>query len=273
MILLIEGEGIYAGSHSIIKHSKLLYDNINKLIFYEWKCFEDVDGFDLEIIQSFSNDFFIHYQNNDTKIKILVTFPIAELECSRGLMIKEISDSLNKMFPNLNEVLPSIGLIITKCDVSISSEHVINRLKSISNPSSCLKQIIDYFEAHSDQIYFFPIPSRSNIGKQYEFDDKNRIIEFCNTSTKVNPETHLTLSDEAKSKLKIIRDDHMEKIRKIIKNILMKKNEEYLGTNNLQIILTWLNVMHILMEQKITKSINFNEIIQKYIPNCREREL
>lgn len=172
------------------------------------------------------------------------------------------------MFPNPEQLKKGIGLVVTKGESEISAFDYIDRINE--RASKELKSWCDFFKENQAQVFSFPIATVDNIGKDYTFDDYERLFNFVNYNFIENPEHQITLSNEALLELKVMRAEHSERVKQIITELFLLINEQYRKADGSSKIETWLEVMHHLLEQKIKKTKDFSEVMKKFVPNYEQ---
>ena len=171
----IEGNGIISGTTSGTREPSVYTSQELQLNFCDLPGFKDTGGMKQEIKNSFANDCMFDSSNGDVYFKILIVVSDSNLKSDRGEGIQSIFQRLEKMFPDIEEFKDKIGLVITQ-----GSNNGINYIKALNDrPSDYLRKWCDYYLTDGkDNIFTLPKPSKESIGKQYEFEDKDRLMDF-----------------------------------------------------------------------------------------------
>ena len=111
-----------------------------------------------------------------------------------------------------SDILNGIGIVITKA-------------RKTQNYSISLQSFEDGI-LQSYPVFLFKKPSRANVDKPYEFDDKEKLINFIKSGPITNPITKISLSNEAISQLKNLRLTYNNEDKNNFNNILRKMKEE-----------------------------------------------
>ncbi|KAK8871412.1 hypothetical protein M9Y10_007138 [Tritrichomonas musculus] len=266
----LTGTGIFAGSTSGTDIPVIYADDENKALYCDCPGFEDTRGMDKEIINAFSDDFLLTSDGNDIYVKILLVVSASEFNTGRGKVILDTFKRLKKMFPNPEQVKDSIGFVITKGEEDVNGTYYFTKLEE----KACteLKTWCDYFKMRKNQVFLFPQAKKENEGRQYKFNDFDKLMDFLKFGFIKNPDHEITLSDSSLSNLNFIRIKHLQSIHEIVKELFLKINVNYRESNDSETLSLWLNIMHNLMDQKISKISDFRKIIEKYVPNCEQYE-
>lgn len=121
------------------------------------------------------------------------------------------------MIPIGNTLKKNTGIIITKGDTECEGIEYIEELNDIisrtENPPNELVKMCNFYSHNPNHVFSFPKPKKS---------DKDKLLEFLQKDLLINPKHHISISNEAKLKLKIIRDDHSQKLSNAIRNFCDK---------------------------------------------------
>lgn len=262
------GAGIISGFRAGTDIPVIYVDDENKVLYCDCPGFEDTGGMNKEIINTFSDDFLINSSEHDIYVKILLVVSAYEFETRRGGVVLETFKRLEKMFPNTEQIRDSIGFIITQGNDDKKGTDYFISLAEKACPE--LKAWCDYFMRRKNHVFLFPQAKKEDVGKQYKFDDYDRLMEFLTRDFIKNPDHEITLGSSSKTQLNLIRSKHLQAINEIVKDLFIKINSKYRESNNSETIGLWLNIMHSLMDQKISKISDLRTNIEKYVPDCEE---
>lgn len=89
-------------------------------------------------------------------------------------MVKSLN-RLEEMFINEDNWESGIGFIFTKTK-NKTVENILDLLNN--NPPRQLIKWINFMEKNQDHAFFFPRPSKKDVGNQNDFEDHERLLEF-----------------------------------------------------------------------------------------------
>lgn len=176
-----------------------------------------------------------------------------------GKYVLNTFERMKKMFPNPIDLKHGIGIVITKGEPDVCGKDYFKLISSNICPS--LKEFCDYFSFHvNKQVFIFPRALKENVGKQYTFKDHQKVKAFLKKDFLVNPVHQIALNKEAFTELIIIKDQLSRNIVDIIENFFSMINENWINSSILKKIL---EIMHLLLDIKISTDINYRIVIQK----------
>lgn len=232
------------------------------------QVFEDTDGFLQEIINAFANDYlFENVKKKKSFYKVFLVVGHDEITASRGDKMVKSLNRLEGMFRNEENWENGIGFIFTKTK-NKTIENILDMIKN--NPPKSLVKWINFIENHPDHVFFFPKPSKKQIGSQYDFDDHERLLEFIRFNPLVNPNQKTTFSENAILKMKEIRSIHLNNVSNKIQNICCKINEQFHLETSSEEIKRWIDIMQSLVKRKVKTAKDFGKVIQEIIPNWHQ---
>lgn len=163
--------------------------------------FLDNRGPKQETLNSFSID---QLFNSECKIKIILVISQSEASISqrRGAKVIENIERILNIIPNEKELEQGLCMIISNSEFQTPREILSELIKG--NPNQNLIKWCNFFINHeNERLFNFPRASYDEIGKNYIFDDRNRLLRFLRTSPIINPTHQVVLSVE--SQLQIIK--------------------------------------------------------------------
>lgn len=265
----LKGEGIFGGCKAGTEKPEIYVDEKNELLYVDCPGFEDVDGMYNEIRNAFDDDNVLKKTENTLRIKILLVVSAPEFQTRRGRTVYDTILRMKRMFPNPESFRNKIGIIITKGDIDVPGKDYFSILEKRACPE--LKNWCDYFIAfHKEQVFTFPLASKENIGKQYTFNDYDRLMEFLQYDYIIDPKHEVALSSEALNELKAIKEEHLRSMMELLEELFLSINEQYRKINNSATLNVWLTNMHYLLDQDINNIAEFRTAIQKIIPNVND---
>lgn len=113
------------------------------------------------------------------------------------------------------------------------------------------------------QVFIFPRALKENVGKKYAFNDHQKVKAFIKKDFLVNPVHQIALNKEAFTELIIIKDQLSRNIVDIIENFFTMINENCINSDNSTILKEILEIMHLLLDIKISTVTNYCTVIQK----------
>lgn len=264
--ILLKGKYIISGCTSGTKEPNI--DFVEKIQIWLCDCpgFEDTEGNYQEIINAFADNLIL--ESYCKQIKVLLVVQASDFD-DRGKAIQNSIQRIKKMFHNIESHKEILGIIITKGDPTITGRDYIDRLND--RPRKELKEWIEYYSWNDDQIFTFPQASRENIGEQYEFDDYQSIINFITKEDYIELEHTISLNEVSSLQLTNIKITHVNTASMILQELYMKISSQFKG-NTFEEIDVWLNIMHKLLDTKITKTKDVKEAIIENLPNYNDYE-
>lgn len=268
--VVLVGKGIFAGSKVGTIKPIIYPDHENKLLYCDCPGFEDLRGTEEEIINAFASDYLLKSDEYDIKVKILLVISYGEFLTGRGKGILETIQRLKRMFPDPDYLKTIMGIVITKGDENRTGTDCFTSLETRANVE--LKKWCDFFKTFEDHVFVFPMALKENIGKQYDFIDHQRLIDFLHFSSKetINPKHQITVSNECLNELNYIRGEHFHEITNIVGNLFNEVDDEFRKIDQSSSLKFWLNCMHQLLQQNIKTANNFQETFQKLVPDCQK---
>lgn len=268
----LEGDGVGRGLQSCTSLPQILPNSNKTMLFVDCPGFEDVDGCIQEILNAFSMYYiFENYENIENKYKIILVISRDELETNKGIKMISSFKMLNEMFPIGEKLKKNIGLIITKGEPRYSGsdyiEYLLEKIKYTENPSVDLVDFCNFFDRNKDHVFSFPQPDTQQSGCQYNFADHNKLLNFLDKNILINPKHQITLSKEAKLKLRIIRNDHSKKLVTVGQNLCEKIYSQFSDESRSIELNKWFIIITNLFKENIKKSYDLMKFIRANFSN------
>ncbi|KAK8847172.1 hypothetical protein M9Y10_019755 [Tritrichomonas musculus] len=260
--IVLTGQGIQSGSRSVTRESNLSCNDELEVVYCDCPGWEDTENHIQEIINSFIIDSLLSNSNHN-KIKILFVISASEFDAFRARGIAKSIDRINKMFPDVEELKKGIGLVISKSDPNISKNDYLELLED--NASNGMLQWHNYFVSNIDHVFMFPQAKKEDIGKNYNFEDQEKIENFLKNDFIIDPIHKINLNEDAFFYLKNIQLKIFQKDKEAIRNIFILIREFYRNERNSLNLRKWLDTMNQL--KIITKSSEFKKFIQTNFSN------
>lgn len=266
----LEGEGVGISLDSCTTIPIFESDENRNCMFIDCPGFEDVKGYKQEVLNAFAIDsIFQNYEGHENKYKIVLIVSDGEFNVNRCQKLLNSILRLEEMFSIGNKILKNIGLVITKGDPEYEGKDYIEELddliKRTDNPPKELVTICNFFLSNPDHVFAFPKPRIEDKNKQYDFNDHQRLLEFLTKDLLINPKHHISISNEAKLKLKIIREDHTKKLSNAVRKLCEKLYNIFSTESKSTEINKWYDIIIKLMGYDIKKSDDLDLFLQENI--------
>lgn len=176
-------------------------DNANKLIICDAPGFDDNRGDDQDIINSFAiNQLF----DENAKIKIIYVFSIHEGDISngRGKNVVQNMKRIFNMIPN-EELLKKAMCLVISHGKKNEEKSLLKSLRSQPDPFF-KKMITYYYDNMKEKVFAFPQALVNHKGGLYYFPDRERLINFLQTSPVSHLPHRVVLGDKAQNLVHII---------------------------------------------------------------------
>lgn len=174
----------------------LKYDPGTKIIYCDCPGFFD----NRSDIQDITNSFAINHVLDLAKnVKILLLTSISDVVGSKGKVLRESCQMIEKLIPEKNELLPSIGLIIT----NVNPEDCVENATFLDDVECANSWLLLYFKQNETGrkkcVYCFPYPKNENFGEPLkDFTDREKVLAFIKKDNAVKLNSFVSLSNEAK---------------------------------------------------------------------------
>lgn len=236
-----------------------------QILFIDCPGFDDNEGFWKEILNAFSYDYlFENYSGNENLFKIFLVVSYNDLQSSRGEKMLKDLDRLEQMFIDESNWQEGIGFIFTKTKHK-TVENILALLND--NPPKELIKWIHFIENHKDHVFFFPKPSKKDVGSLYDFEDHEKLLEFLQRNPLDNPNHKITLSEAAIHTIREVRNDHILNVNSKVQNICAKINERYRKEAGTEELNYWLDILFALLEKNVKTANEFGNTIKELIPD------
>ncbi|KAK8897539.1 hypothetical protein M9Y10_015495 [Tritrichomonas musculus] len=167
----LDGNGIMHGNlYSRTFLPSFLIDSQKRFIFCDFLSFYDFSDLKKEIIISYIADYLFH---ENTSVILLVESE-EEIYRNMGKSLSKSIENVLEMLGDASQLKKKFAIIITKGDQEMTGENYLEMLGD--NMRIREKKFMKYFG--SINAFSMPKPKKSDIGKKYDFEDKNKIIDF-----------------------------------------------------------------------------------------------
>lgn len=267
--IILEGKGIQSGGKSCTRQPSVFYDSVNQLILCDCPGFEDTGGVDQEIINSFIIDYLFQAKPNSmNRFKILIVASISEIATSRGQIISSSISRAAEMLMDPEQIERGLGLVITKSEQGLSAADYVEQIDD--NPHESMIKWCEFFKNHLDRVFVFPCPPRNAVGQNYQFDDRNRLLEFLKRDHLINPAHKITLSESAKRQMETLQIIHSGKVTEIIKQMFDKIATKIRKEKNSADFQIWLDLMEKMVDKNINSKNQLRDFVNENISNNGE---
>lgn len=264
---ILEGNGVLNCNASGTRGININTNDEN-MVFCDCPGIENSEGFLQEIVNVFAIDLLC---SDNNKFKILIVVTEGEIY-NRAISVCKTIERLVQIFTDHNQLKNRIGLVITQGNEDLTGEEYADIIND--KPSDKMKDIIRFFSLNEDRFFVFPRPSRSDIGKEYKFQDHDRLISFLKRDPTVNTEHQnynirhqIGLSEKAILFLinlkRILDEEESDKV----KTVTDKINEQFRKEEKLENIKKWIERMDRIENSNVKKANEFAKIIKSNIPD------
>ncbi len=161
----IIGEGYSAGT--ILPYA--WYDKENKTVYWDCPGFEDPDGAEQDIVNTFSIQKLFKGQS---RVKVMLCVPQSDLQQKRAKYFLKMLKKMTKAFPNINQLKEAFSLVVTQKGDGLISEAL--QSINIGNPPICkkypdVKELVSFLTKHRQE-RVFEILAPKGPGKFYSPD-------------------------------------------------------------------------------------------------------
>lgn len=184
---IVDGEGVNHCRHDM--NVEIISDD-SDLIFCEIPDITETITF-----QEFVSGFALDSLLSANKFKILLVFSC----CLRSLC--DYIKVVTKIFHNRDQLKSGIGLVVTHGDPDLIGEDWADIIKDEYEKFDELS----FFFKDVQNVFTFPKPSKREIGKEYVFDDHDKIISFLKENPIVSSRHIILLSQESELGLKKLK--------------------------------------------------------------------
>lgn len=263
---LLKEETIGHGFKSTTRIPNFHIDQDNELIIIDSPGFKDSEGIEQELINSFAIDFLLSNSKNKNKIKILLVVSIYELKAYRQHDFTSILEQLYKMFPKIQKIKQSIGIVITKGEQYYSGIDLLNQIDD--NIDIQVKLIIDYFKRNENQVFSLPKAIPPNINKNYEFEDHVKLMHYLinEDDYAINPVHSVAISKESEYELENLIERHIKRVDEIILDFNQQLSDQYNQASDIKDIEPWKMILKKLSREEIKNTNDLQKAVLKFIP-------
>ena len=92
------------------------------------------------------------------------------------------------MFPNLSDSgKRAVGIVINNGNPNIKPIHYIDKMiKTLSDKEKTTRDFLEYFNYNPNQVFIMPEASREMEKKSFDFEDKDKMLDFIKTDQIIN---------------------------------------------------------------------------------------
>lgn len=192
-----------------------MIDLEHDILYGDCPGFEDSNGTQQEIVNAFAINYLLKMlTGGSNKIKILLVIGSDEIVASRSKSIYLNFQRMEEMFPNKKELKNGFGIIFTRADPCKEGIDYIEQLNEEAKP--LVKEWCNFFMEHEDRVFTLPKVTRNDIDKEYEYEQKGKLIEFLTKDQLINPNHFISLSETAKNDL----EKELNKRRELLDDLL-----------------------------------------------------
>lgn len=265
----LDGEGISNGFTSQTEIPTLTRNKSKECILVDCPGFLDTSKTRQEIINACSIDsLFETSSEHENKFKVLLVTSDAEINANRGQSIVQSIERVSKMFKDISKVKAGLGLIITGGSRKLTGKDYLDQMKEKAPDD--LKKWIGFFEQNINQVFVMPKPSSHDVGKQYTFNDEMKLNKFFSENYITNPESIITLNNEALQEVKNLQITNKNNIKSIINGIFEGFKEKYNNIKDSKKLQEWIDMMKCMKKEKIKNKSKLAKFIDEKNQNSQE---
>lgn len=272
------GDGVGQGLNACTTKPSILYNSIEGFSIVDLPGFEDNRTIEQEIINSISiNDIFDVFPECRKEYKIVLVITSHDFQINRCTKLIDSFSRIKKMFPNYNEIKHTLGIIITKGDNSYdANEYVTLYNDAFNNTQNKTSDMIDlhrFLNQFNNNIFIFPQPLDADVGKQYDFSDHQRLLDFLKSNYIINPNHNIVVSNEAESNLILSYNTNKNNALTIIREICQKINNKYQNETSSVEIKNWIDRIRAIKNSTIEDIKDFEGIIKRNMQNVSVNDI
>lgn len=266
------GDGVGQGLNACTTNPSILYNSIEGFSIVDLPGFEDNRSIEQEIINSISNNcIFDVFPECRKEYKIILVITCYDFQTNRCTNLIDSFSRIKKMFPNYNEIKHTLGIIITKGDNRYDTNEYVtfynDAFNNTENQTSDMIDLHQFLNQFKDNIFIFPQPLDTDIGKQYDFRDHQRLLDFLKSNYIINPNHNIAVSNEAESNLILSYNTNKNNALTIIREIFQKINYIYRNETSSVEIKNWIDRIKAIKNSSIEEIKDFEEIIKRNMQN------
>lgn len=164
----LAGPGIYSGYRKESNKNITIKSNKDlNLTFYD-----SIDFYDEEHLIT---------ENQENKFKVILVVSDSETMACNGNIFWDDLAKTKDLFHDQEYLKKNFALVITKSNPEISGSDYIDMICD-GNLNEEKEKWSQFFRSHIDQVFTFPKPPRKNVGMQYEFEEREKLIQFLQKS-------------------------------------------------------------------------------------------
>lgn len=262
---VLECAGIKGGCKSVTTTPNIMVDLKSKIIIADCPGFQDTKGLNQEIINAFAIDYLLDsITNKKNRLKILLVVSSGEIEATRAQLVLQNFERIEEMFRNRSELEKGIGIVFTKTDQDADPIDLIDELSYESE--KVVEEWCNFFKENPEKIFILPKPLKEDIDKEYEFDDKERLVDFIKKD-QIDPNHVIALSKDAKiilNQVRLKRNKHTDKrMSKMFDTIegLFRNETDLVELNK------WSAMLQKFMQDEVKGVNDLIAMIQTHLPN------
>lgn len=214
---IVDGEGVNNGYRHDL-NVEIISDD-SDLIFCEIPDFTETATF-----QEFVSGFALDSLLSANKFKILLVFTEGYFSCPLQ-SLRHYINVLADIFHNRDQLKSGIGLVVTHSDPDMRGEDyayiIHDEYKEFDE--------LSFFFKDEQNVFTLPRPSKRDIGKEYVFDDHDKIISFLKENPIVSSRHIILLSQESELGLKKLIANLEVKYSNAVKNVIEKINHQIMN--------------------------------------------
>lgn len=265
------GNGVFFGCAPGTTEPSIISDPKSNILFCDCPGFEDSRGYLQEIINAFAIESIFDSNGNDTRVKVLLVISEHEFESRSGDAMISSFKRLETMLPKYYKETDKIGFVITKGPIDWSGIDYFSDIND-GGADPLVEKWINFFKENLQNIFTFPKATVKDIGKQYDFEDRERLLEFIQKDYILNPVHEISISEIAFLQMKQVRLIHATDVLDKVNKICEKIHEQFEKEKTSNELNKWIDIMHELLHKNINNAKEFAIVIKELIPNSEQYE-
>lgn len=281
--VLLDGRGVYH-TECIHYRQSVEIDNESNLIFCEFPIIFYNGHWS---VNNILNSYLIHKMliEKKNKIKIILVSTPYEIVGFRGIGFQNLVEELERIFPKIESLMKNAALVISKIRKNDDNALIHSIIEAIGELSVCYPDFSDevyisesnkwyhYLLENMNQVFLFSEPSSNDVGKMYQFEKREELIDFLKKDPLVNPEINYISCEESLKTANLLETMHSNSISNVIHELFKKINKNIHKEHNQDEKNKLINSMNIIISTKFNSYEEISQILSEKIQNHQEYDI